>query len=126
MRPNRRRRCESLGGISEKGVITMDYEDARTDRRLYATWLVRTWPPGQLADRVAGLLRDGGYTVSVGFNDALGRIDTADLAHFVASNWAFETDDPLWLDHCRRGYPAAPHPSETSAQRNGGRVSWRW
>jgi len=103
----------------------LDYEDARMERDLYANWLARTWPPRDLADRVASLLRDGGYTVSDGFSFALDRLAPAPLADFLAANCPFETDDPLWLDHCRRRYPISPHPSETSAQRNGGRATWR-
>ena len=103
----------------------LDYEDARLERDLYATWLTRTWPTRDLANRVAGLLRDGGYAVSDGFNSGLDRMVAADLADFLAANWPFETDDALWLDHCRRRYPISPHPSETSAQRNGGRATWR-
>jgi len=103
----------------------LDYEDARAERDLYVEWLVRTWAVGHLADRVGGLLREGGYVVSEGFRGGLERLAAVDLADFVAANAPFETDDRLWLDHCRRRYPPSPHPSETWIQRNGGRVSWR-
>jgi hypothetical protein len=55
----------------------------------------------------------------------LERLASVDLADFVATNSPFETDDRHWLDHCRRRYPATPHPSETWTRRNGGRASWR-
>ncbi|MFW6145763.1 MAG: hypothetical protein ACOC7R_00350 [Planctomycetota bacterium] len=103
----------------------MDFEDARTDRMLYALWLSDTSTPADLAERLGMLLREGGYTVADPFIDGLMRVAAIDLADFIAANSAFERDDDPWLDHCRRRYGVADHPSLTAALRNGGRCTWR-
>lgn len=103
----------------------LDFEDARSERDLYTGWLIRTWDGRHLADQVGHILRSGGYTIADGFGAGLACIRPLGLAEFLAANSPFEIDDRLWLDHCRRRYPTSPHPSETWAQRNDGRISWR-
>ena len=103
----------------------MDFEDARADRRLYAAWLRDTSAPADLAERLGTLLREGGYTVADPFIDGLTGVGAIDLAGFIAANTAFERDDDPWLDHCRRRYGMAGHPSLSAAGRNGGRYTWR-
>ena len=103
----------------------MDFEDARTDRRLYVVWLSDASTPADLAERLGTLLREGGYTVADPFIDGLTRMRVIDLAGFIATNSAFEREDDPWLDHCRRRYGLVDHPSLTVALRNGGRCTWR-
>jgi len=102
----------------------LTYQDACTNEDLYAVWLTRTFQGAELGERVAGLLRDGGYRVAEAFAAGLARLQRITLAEFSAANSPFDSDDARWLAHCGRVYPADPHPSETVAERNGSRSSW--
>lgn len=101
------------------------YDDVCNDPHLYAGWLTETHQHGQLAQLVTGILRDGGYAVTEGFSCGLGRLEASDLANFQAHNFPFDADDRQWLAHCANTYPREPHPSESDAERNGPRTSWR-
>ena len=103
----------------------LTYEDACSDVNLYAVWLTETYHPGELGELAAAFLRNTGHTVTEAMASALGRLPPIDLAEFIAGNVAFGTNDRRWLDHCEKIYPVASHPSETVAQRNGARTSWR-
>jgi hypothetical protein len=103
----------------------LTFDDARGDPNLYAAWLTRSADPPELADRARGILRDGGYNVGEAFAAALAGLPAVDLADFLAGNSPFETDDEAWLNYCRDTYAPVPHPSESTAERNGPRSSWR-
>ena len=103
----------------------VDYDDAINDGPLYAAWLCRTWQAPHLATRVECLLRDGGYTVPEGLTDSLSRYGNEPvLAGFIAANLE-PKDDPGWEAYCRHAYPKARDASDTVAELNGGRASWR-
>ncbi len=103
----------------------LTYDDACCEAGLYAVWLTRRYDACELAGQVAGILREGGYAVPTGFRAGLGLLSSVALADSKATYFPFESDDTLWLEHCRNAYPSQSHPSLTCSQRNGGRISWR-
>ncbi len=96
----------------------LTYHDACADRTLYALWLMRTYPPGELAEHVAQLLLETGQDVPEGFASRLELVGSLDLAEFQAANFPFQIDDEHWLEYCRGAYPLVAHPSLTADQRN--------
>jgi len=103
----------------------LDCEDASGEASLYVVWLVQRYDSCELAQQACDILRAGGYAVAPTLCAALADLPGVDLADFIAANFPFETDDPLWLDYCAALYPCAGHASLTAEQRNGARVSWR-
>ncbi len=102
----------------------VSYEDACGDEDLYAVWLTRRFTAEELGERVAVLLRSGGYAVGGAFAAGLARLHLVALAEFAAANSPFDSDDDRWLAHCARAYPADVAPAETAAELNGNRSSW--
>lgn len=119
-----KRYAKPMKHLRSKTMLT--YNDAIADENLYATWLNEEYFLDDLVVLAAKVIHDGGYTVSIPFQNSLGKIPADLLAEFIAANTPYETDDDEWLAYCRATYPNPDdEPTTTFADDNGAMSSFR-
>ena len=94
------------------------YDDALGDKGLYVNWLLKWHDADELAAILSRAIRDGGYTVTGEFVDALAELPSDVLATMVCRNTPIE-DDMSWQRYCEETYPSVASACLTARERNG-------